>query len=93
MSTFLKALRMTKDIPEVLSRRKTLPRLLLRLPHPKVMATSPGTPGTTPGLAIGGWAGAAAPERSDHDHPSPCYLGQQGPLLSHLTDQEIETGK
>ena len=61
MSTFLKALRMTKDIPEVLSRRKTLPRLLLRLPHLKVMATSQGTPGTTPGLAVGGWAGAAAP--------------------------------
>ena len=53
-STFLKALHMTKDIPEVLSQRETLLRLLLHLPHPKVMPTSQGTPVTSPGLAIAG---------------------------------------
>ena len=45
---------MTKDIPEVLSQRETLLRLLLHLPHPKVMPTSQGTPVTSPGLAIAG---------------------------------------
>lgn len=77
--TFLKALHMTKDIPEVSSRRETPPRLLLHLPHPKIMPTSQGT--LSPRLA------------QTMTTPHLRYSGQQGPLLSHLTDQEIEAGK
>lgn len=61
MSTFLKALHMSKDIPEGFKSEGDPTKTRAASAPPQGHAHITRDPGTTPGLAVGGWAGAAAP--------------------------------
>ena len=94
MSTFLKALRMTKDIPEGFkSEGDPTKTRAASAPPPRSCPHHKG-PRHHTWLARWGLGRCSCTRRAQTmTTPHPCYLGRQGPLLSHLTDQEIEAGK